>query len=219
MRSDRSQVEVAVVGIGCRFPDADDAHTFWTNIRAGRASFREVPADRWDHRAFYSTSQRDIDKTWTAKGGFIDDIRSFPALHYGIPPRRLEVMDPQHRLLVEATRVAIQDGGYELRAFDRARTGVFTGVSVSEYKNLMISRISAMMMASGSFGPAAGSPELRAAIMELSRNLVPTRAFSIPGVLTNMAAASISQTFNFGGPSYALDAACAAGAEIGRAHV
>ena len=212
MRSDRSQVEVAVVGIGCRFPDADDAHTFWTNIRAGRASFRDVPADRWDHRAFYSTSQRDIDKTWTAKGGFIEDIRSFPALHYGIPPRRLEVMDPQHRLLVEATRVAVQDGGYELRAFDRARTGVFTGVSVSEYKNLMISRISAMMMASGSFGPAAGSPELRAAIMELSRNLVPTRAFSIPGVLTNMAAASISQTFNFGGPSYALDAACAAGA-------
>ncbi len=212
MRSDRSQVEVAVVGIGCRFPDADDAHSFWTNIRAGRASFRDVPADRWDHRAFYSTSQRDIDKTWTAKGGFIEDVRSFPALHFGIPPRRLEVMDPQHRLLVEATRVAVQDGGYELRAFDRARTGVFTGVSVSEYKNLMISRISAMMMASGSFGPAAGSPELRTAIMELSRNLVPTRAFSIPGVLTNMAAASISQTFNFGGPSYALDAACAAGA-------
>ncbi|MFO0725803.1 MAG: aminotransferase class I/II-fold pyridoxal phosphate-dependent enzyme [Myxococcota bacterium] len=212
MRADRSHTEVAVVGIGCRFPDADDAHQFWTNILAGRASFKDVPKDRWDHRAFYSSSQRDTDKTWTARGAFIDDVKSFAALHYGIPPRRLEVMDPQHRLLVEATRVAIQDAGYELRAFDRGRTGVFTGVSVSEYKNLMISRISAMMLASGSFGPAAATKELRDAVMEMSRNLVPTRAFSIPGVLTNMAAASIAQTFDLGGPAYALDAACAAGA-------
>jgi acyl transferase domain-containing protein len=212
MREDRTHLEIAVVGIGCRFPKADDAETFFGHLVEGRQLFSEVPRDRWDHRAFFSKSQRDTDKTWTPTGGFIDDVRSFAALHYGIPPRRLEVMDPQQRLLIETVREAIQDAGYEARGFDRARTGVFVGLSVNEYKNLNLARIGAMMLASGSFGPAAGSQALRDAILELTKNLAPTRAFSIAGNLTNMSAASVSQTFDFTGPSYTIDAACAAGA-------
>ncbi|MCC7386076.1 MAG: SDR family NAD(P)-dependent oxidoreductase, partial [Deltaproteobacteria bacterium] len=210
--SELTHIPVAVVGIGCRFPGADDHHGFWRNVLEGRTAFAPVPKDRWDHRVFFSTSQREVDKTWAARGAFIDDVRSFAALHYGIPPRRLEVMDPQHRLLIEATRVAIQDAGYELRSFDRSRTGVFTGLTVAEFKNLALARIGAMQLASGEFGPAAGSKELRAILMEMARNVVPLRAFSIPGSLTNMAAASIAQTFDFGGPAYSIDAACAAGA-------
>lgn len=209
---DRSSIDVAVVGIGCRFPKAGDVHEYWTNILEGRPCFSDVPRDRWDHRAFYSASQREVDKTWTARGGFIDDVRSFAALHYGVPPRRLEVMDPQHRLLIECVREAMQDGGYDDRPFDRERTGVFTGVSVAEYKNLMSARITAMQLASGQFGPAAATQELRDAIMEMTRNAAPIRAFSIAGSLTNMAAASVAQTFDFGGPAYSIDAACAAGA-------
>ena len=199
---------IAVIGIGCRFPQADDTAQFWNNIVEGRACFSDVPTDRWDHDAFYSKNGRDTDKTWTRRGGFIEDIRSFAAMHYGLAPRRLEVMDPQHRLLIEATRVAMQDAGYERRGFDRSRTGVYFGLSVSEYKNLMLGRISAMMAASGSFGPAV-DPELRDLMISTTRHLVPTRAFSIAGVLSNMGAASVSQTFDFGGPSFSIDAACA----------
>lgn len=210
--SELTHIPVAVVGIGCRFPGADDHHAFWRNVLEGRTAFAPVPKDRWDHRAFFSASQREVDKTWALQGAFIDDVRSFAALHYGIPPRRIEVMDPQHRLLIEATRIAMQDAGYELRSFDRSRTGVFTGLTVAEFKNLALARIGAMQLASGEFGPAAGSKELRAILMEMARNVVPLRAFSIPGSLTNMAAASIAQTFDFGGPAYSIDAACAAGA-------
>jgi acyl transferase domain-containing protein/7-keto-8-aminopelargonate synthetase-like enzyme len=211
MAHDVLDTAVAVVGIGCRFPDADDAHSFWSNLLAGRQSFGPVPRKRWDHRAYYSTSQRDVDKTWTPHGAFIEDVESFAALHFGIAPRRLEVMDPQHRLLVDATAASMQDAGYELGRFDKARTGVFAGLSVSEYKNIMLARVSAMMIASGEFGPAAASPELRRALVEMTKNVVPMRAFSLAGSLTNMAAASVSQTFDFSGPSYTVDAACAAG--------
>lgn len=212
MTQDALDTAIAVVGIGCRFPDADDAHVFWTNLLAGRQSFIPVPRKRWDHRAYFSTSQRDVDKTWTPHGAFIDDVESFAALHFGIAPRRLEVMDPQHRLLIDATAAAMQDAGYEKGGFDRSRTGVYAGLSVSEYKNIMLARVSAMMIASGEFGPAAATPELRRALMDMTRNVVPMRAFSLAGSLTNMAAASVSQTFDFGGPSYTIDAACTAGA-------
>ena len=201
--------DIAIIGIGCRFPGADDAEAFWANIAAGKASFGPVPRDRWNHDAVFSKSARDVDKTWSPAGAFIDDISSFDPLHYGIAPRRLEVMDPQHRLLIEAVRVAIQDAGYETRAFERKRTGVFVGASVSEYKNMMSARLRAAQIANGDFGPAAASEQTRAAILEMAGNIVPTRAFSIAGVLTNMAAASVSQTFDLGGPSFAIDAACA----------
>lgn len=200
---------IAVVGLGCRFPDADDSEQFWKNIVEAKVSFRPVPKDRWNHEVFFNPSQREVDKTWTATGGFIQDIRSFAALHYGIAPRRLEVMDPQQRLLIEATRVAIQDAGYEVRGFDRSRAGVFIGISVSEYKNIASARLLAMELASGQFGPAAATQELRDAVVAMAENIVPLRAFSLSGALTALAAASISQTFDLGGPSYTIDAACA----------
>ncbi|MBI2373977.1 MAG: aminotransferase class I/II-fold pyridoxal phosphate-dependent enzyme [Deltaproteobacteria bacterium] len=201
--------DIAIVGIGCRFPDADDAEQFWVNSLEGRSSFRPIPKDRWPHEAFFSKSARDVDKTTTAHGAFLDDIDEFAALHYGISPRRLEVMDPQYRLLIEATRVAIQDAGYEVEGLPKKKTGVYAGISVSEYKNIMLARVAAMQLVAGNFGPAAGTQALRDAVMSLTEHLVPVRAFSMPGVLTNMSAATISQTFDLNGPSFAIDAACA----------
>jgi 8-amino-7-oxononanoate synthase len=197
------------VGMGCRFPKADDAEQYWRNIARGHTAFRNVPGDRWKHEVFYHSSQREVDKTWAPKGSFIDDIKSFAALHYGIAPRRLEVMDPQQRLLIEATRVALQDAGYEAKPFDRSRTGVYVGLSISEFKNIAESRITAMQIAAGEFGAAAGSQALRDALMEMVEGIVPTRAFSLAGSLTALNAAAISQTFDFGGPSFTIDAACA----------
>ena len=159
---------------------------------------------------FFATSQRDIDKTWTASGSFIDDYREFAALHYGIAPRRLEVMDPQQRLLIEATRWALMDAGYDdQRAFNRERTGVYVGISTSEFQKLTEARLVAMQMAGGDFGAAAGDDELRRALLALVERTAPIRAFTLSGSLTALDAAAVSQTFDFGGPAYTIDSACA----------
>jgi 8-amino-7-oxononanoate synthase len=210
---------IAIVGVGCRFPEPPDRRRseppttlapFWDDlIGPGATAFDDIPKERWAHEPLYSPSSRDVDKAWVRKGSFIRGWKDFAALHYGIAPRRLEVMDPQQRLLIEATRWAIQDAGYETRAFDRERTGTFFGVSVSEFKNVAGSRLYAMQLANGDFGPAAGSQELRDAMMEMASNVAPMRAFTLPGSLLNMNAASVAQTFDFGGPAYTIDAACA----------
>lgn len=205
----RSTAPIAIIGVGCRFPQADDAAQYWRNISESRACFTDIPRDRWDHRTFFNANQREIDKAWTASGGFINGFKKFPALHFGIAPRRLEVMDPQQRLLIEATRVALMDAGYDDRPFNREKTGVFMGVSVAEFKNIALARVSAMQIAGGEFGPPAATQALRDALMEMTENVVPTRAFSLAGALTALAATSVSQVFDLGGPSYTLDAACA----------
>lgn len=195
---------IAIVGMGCRFAGAPDLQSFWEMTRNGRNAFGPPPPDRWDHEAFFSTSKRHTDKSYAPVGGFIDDIRSFPALTLGIPPRRVEVMDPQQRFALEVGMQAIEDAGYTPSELPK-RTGVFMGVTASEFRQLLSSRIIAAMMANGQLGDA---PDPEAVAAAVSR-VVPPRPFTAPGVLANMVAAAVAQELDLHGPAYTLDAACA----------
>ena len=102
---------IAIVGMACRFPGAPNVNRYWQMIRAGRHAFGPPPADRWSHEAFFSETQRAADRYYAPNGAFIGDVRSFAAMEFGIPPRRVEVMDPQQRITIEASWNALQDAG------------------------------------------------------------------------------------------------------------
>jgi acyl transferase domain-containing protein len=139
--------------MACRFAGAPNLHAYWQMLLEGRDAFGPVPADRWDHDAFFSTNRRKADRYYAPHGAFIDDIRSFPALHFGIPPRRVEVMDPQQRLSLECNLQAIHDAGYTPGDLPR-RTGVFVGVTATEFRKLVTARSTAALIASGAYGQA-----------------------------------------------------------------
>lgn len=204
----RDRHDIAIIGMGCRFPSAPDLWSFWDLIRSRTVTFKDVPADRWNHDLFVDPSPRAKDKGYARRGAFLDDVRRFAALHYGLAPLRVKVMDPQHRLLLDVVRDTLGDAGYDARPFDRAGTGVFVGASVSEYKNLQTARLVAMQLFDGALGEPIGdrlSDEEREALVAAA---VPLRAYSIAGSLLNMAAATVSQVFDLGGPAMAMDAAC-----------
>ena len=201
-------MDIAIVGLGCRFPGAKDPLGYWDLIRRGVVTFRKVPASRWDHALFYDETTREPDKAYIDKGAYLDDddVREFASLHFGIAPRRIQVTDPQHRILLDAVRGALQDSGYEKRAWDRSRTGVFIGASANEHKEILLSRLRVIQLFDGAFGrKIADAADVRAALVE---HTVPIRAFSIAGNLLNMAAAIVAQTFDLGGPALSIDAAC-----------
>ncbi|MCG3172061.1 MAG: 8-amino-7-oxononanoate synthase [Myxococcota bacterium] len=200
---------IAIVGMACRFPGAPSLEAYWSLIRAGSVQFRDIPSNRWNHEAFFDPQQASPDSYYVHKGAFLrdEDIRDFAALYFGIAPRRAQVMEPQQRLLLDTVRLAIQDAGYQRRPFNKARTSVYVGVSAAEYKDVMASRIRIHQAMSGDFGAApSGMDGLE---RSLSGDVAPVRAFTMAGSLFNMHAAAISQTFDFGGPSIAVDAACA----------
>lgn len=209
---------IAIVGMACRFPGADNISRYWQLVREGRTAFGPPPADRWDHAGFYSTSHRNPDRTYAPFGAFVDDVRSFAAMEFGIPPRRLEVMDPQQRFCIEAAFHALQDAGYGALVgrgapapggpLDRRRIGTFVGLSCVEFRTLVGMRVSASLMAGGAGGEGPGAEEMAAFGRAVNR-VAPTRAFSAPGALGNMAAAAVAQELDLGGPAFTLDAACA----------
>ncbi len=196
---------IAVVGMGCRFAGAPDLPSFWKLVQQGRDAFGPVPADRWDPEVFHSTSGRDMDRHTAPAGAFMPDIRSFPALALGIPPRRVQVMDPQQRFTIETAIEAVEDAGYRPRDLPRA-TGVYVGLTATEYRVLSASRIIATMMASGALGTPPEDPGVFADAVD---HVLPPRPFTAPGVLGNMSAASVAQELDLHGPAYTTDAACA----------
>jgi 8-amino-7-oxononanoate synthase len=202
--------DIAIVGLSCRFRGARDATEFWRLMLDANHQFQQVPPGRWRRESFYdSAGLRTPHKAYTDQVAFLDDIEAFAPLHYGLPPKRAKAMDPQHRLLLDLAREAIQDAGWERRPFDRARTGVFVGLSTSDYRQLTSTRVMSTMLADGSLHHDGGDDELLTAIEDATdAALAPLQAFSLPGCLLNMAPSTVSSVFDLGGPSFALDAAC-----------
>jgi acyl-CoA synthetase (AMP-forming)/AMP-acid ligase II/3-oxoacyl-(acyl-carrier-protein) synthase/acyl carrier protein len=117
---------IAVIGIGCRFPGAADIGTFWRALRAGVDSVGPAPAGRWSAHG----------RAGAIPGHFLDAIDRFDADFFGISPREAQSMDPQQRLLLEVAWEAIENAG--LVDLAGSPTGVFVGISSSDYARLLL---------------------------------------------------------------------------------
>lgn len=191
--------------MACRFPDAPDPATFWRNQLARRTSFRPVPPERWPQPDLTAELVRDNALKGEPRAAFVDGVDLFAAKHFKIAPRRGEAMDPQQRLALEVVREALQDAGLETRPFDRRRTATFLGVCVSEYQTLSTLAYRLRQLEKGQFGDPL-DPQVSLAI---SKRVKPIRRYSLPGCLLSMCASNVAQQFDFGGPAFTLDAACA----------
>ncbi len=127
---------IAIIGMGCRFPGAEDPRAFWKLLCEGRDAIREIPADRWDANALYD---RDLDKPgkmMSRWGGFLDQVDQFDWRTFRLLPREAKYMDPQHRLLLEVAWEALEDAGLPLKKVAGSHTGVFIGICWNDYLRL-----------------------------------------------------------------------------------
>ncbi len=125
--------DIAVIGIGCRFPDADNGDAFFRNLMANRDSVREIPPERWSHADLYAQPGEEgrLSSKW---GGFIAGVDEFDARFFKILPSEAELMDPQQKLFLTCSWEALEDAGYARRqAVAGRRVGVYAGVTWNEF--------------------------------------------------------------------------------------
>lgn len=127
---------IALVGLACRFPGAADMTEFWSLLKTGTDAVTEIPDDRWDVDAHYHRDPAKPGKMYTRAGGFIADIDKFDAGFFGISPREACRIDPQQRLLLELTWEAFEAAGIVPARVAELQTGVFVGISLSDYAAL-----------------------------------------------------------------------------------
>jgi phthiocerol/phenolphthiocerol synthesis type-I polyketide synthase C len=169
---------VALVGLACRFPGAADLAEFWSLLKAGKDAVSEIPDDRWDVDAYYHSDPAKPGKMYTRAGGFIADIDKFDAGFFGISPREARRIDPQQRLLLELTWEAFESAGIVPARIAQSQTGVFVGISVSDYAALQREE------------PDRVDP------------------YVMSGSALSNAANRISYIFDLHGPSFIVDTAC-----------
>ncbi|HVU22667.1 MAG TPA: SDR family NAD(P)-dependent oxidoreductase [Opitutus sp.] len=135
-----AQAPIAIVGLSGRFPGSADIDEFWRHLEANHDLIGEVPAERWDWREIYGDAQEQPGKTKVKCAGFMAGVDEFDPAFFGISPREAASMDPQFRLLLETVWATIEDAGYRASELAGTRTGVFVGVSTSDYKDAWLRR-------------------------------------------------------------------------------
>ena len=172
---------IAIVGLGCRFGNnIATVDGFWSFLKAGGNTLRELPNDRWNRDDFYDPDRSKPGKIYVSQGGFLDDVSKFDPHFFGIAPKEALHIDPQQRLLLEVAYEALENAGMATPTARIGKTGVFIGITNNDYARLI-------------------APE---------DDYSAIGAYHISGNHTNAAAGRISYLLNLNGPSLAVDTAC-----------
>jgi acyl transferase domain-containing protein/NAD(P)-dependent dehydrogenase (short-subunit alcohol dehydrogenase family)/acyl carrier protein len=216
---DTAHRAIAIVGVGAILPDAPNVSAFWNNVTTGRYCISEVPPDRWDPASYYDADPNAPDKTYSKIGGWVREYPWDPMKwRLPIPPKVADGMDLTQKWAVACTREALEDYGYPKRPLDLDRTAVILGNAMAGEKHYLSSlRVFfpeyAKALANSS-GFAQLPRELQHQIREqlhegIGKLIPPITEDTMPGELANCMAGRIANLYNFHGPNYVCDAACA----------
>lgn len=173
---------IAVVGMACRMPQADNLEAFWQNLIDEKNCVTDIPAQRWNWQDVYSSDASAQGKTNSRWGGFINGIDEFDPLFFNISASEAKFMAPEQRILLQACWHAIENAGYAEHDFYGRTAGVFIGARPADYMERL---------------QAAG---------------ITPDAFTLLGNDSAILAARIAYYMNLKGPVITVDTACSSSA-------
>lgn len=118
--------KVAIVGVSCRFPGAENFNEFSKLILENRSALERFSLSDIIHP---SQQKSKLEKNFVPARGVLKKIDYFAAEKFKISPRVAEVMDPQMRLLLEQAYDALEFA----QTINRETMGVYCGMSNNTY--------------------------------------------------------------------------------------
>jgi 3-oxoacyl-(acyl-carrier-protein) synthase len=205
--------DIAVVGMSCIFPGAGDLYTYWDNIINKVDAIKEAPENRIA-KVFYNPSSTDVDRLYCNRGGFIDEYLDFNPLDFGIVPNTIKGTEPDHLLSIKLTHKALEDAGYFEKKIPLEKTGIIIGKG--NFGGLELWKVLESMIGGENFVnllkvvmPSLSNDELYNVKKKFQEQYCNFGPHNVMGTIPNLVASLVANRFNFGGPAYTIDAACA----------
>src|SRR6266550_1757916 len=129
-REKNYELDIAVVGMACRFPGARNLEEFWHNLVEGVESITKFSDEELLRSGVPAAWLSD--PNYVKAAPILEDPGQFDADFFGFLPSEARTIDPQHRILLELAHEAIEDAGYDPNRYP-GRIGVFTGSAFNTY--------------------------------------------------------------------------------------
>ncbi|XP_067674804.1 mycocerosic acid synthase-like [Haliotis asinina] len=172
------KMDIAIIGVGCRFPGASCLREFWRVLVKGENHVTDIPPDRWNMSSFYDPDVTATGKFYSRKAGFLENYADFDNKLFGISESEAGQMDPQQRQVLECTYMTLENAGITRQHIAGQNVGVYIGAMNSDFTVRM----------------TANSHEID--------------HYSVAGLAGSVLANRVSYVYNLSGPSMVVDTAC-----------
>ncbi|MBT6154257.1 MAG: acyltransferase domain-containing protein [Planctomycetaceae bacterium] len=213
-----ADIPLAIVGMACRLPGADNLDEFWTLLAEGGSQLGQLPPERFDHEMRYHPEKGMLNKSYASIGGVVTN-KPFDHQACPIPQRLIDQSHDVHLLLCEVAASACRHAGLDPFALSPSMdVGVYIGhtppssLSGDAVYARLIEQTAQYLREIPNFDELTGGAQdaiikeiigrVRADFQRDDRRLQ-TQASAY------RAASVISEGFNLSGPSMCFDAACA----------
>ncbi|MBF6331918.1 type I polyketide synthase [Nocardia transvalensis] len=118
---------LAIVGMACRFPDANNPAQLWENVLAGRKAFRPIPKVRLSAADYYAADPDAADRHYATHAALLVGW-VFDRARYRVAANVFRATDIAHWLALDTASAALDDAGFPAgEGLDRAGVGVIVG--------------------------------------------------------------------------------------------
>jgi enediyne polyketide synthase len=211
---------IAIVGMACRYPDADTVKQLFENSLAQRTSFRKIPDVRLSS-GYFDDSGKATDRAYARQAAVIKGF-NFDRRWFRVSQASYEVTDLTHWLALTVAHEAIQDirfrkdgaslGSDAVRVVvGNTLTGEFSRANQMRLRWPYVRGV--MVQHLRSENPGLDDAEIARLLRDLEVRY--KKPFPIPnedylaGGLANTIAGRICNHFDFKGGGYTIDGACA----------
>lgn len=217
-----SSTPIAVVGMACRYPDADSPQALWENVLAQRRAFRRLPDVRLSQADYVSADPEAtpgvLDKTYVTQAAVLKNY-TFDRVKFRVGGEMFRTADLTHWLALDVAAQALADAGYAngegLPALTtgvvvgNTLTGEFTRAGLMRLRWPYVRRVVAEALAREGWESQQRQLFLEALEQAYKAPFPAVGAESLAGGLSNTIAGRICNTFDLKGGGYTVDGACA----------
>jgi acyl transferase domain-containing protein/acyl carrier protein len=206
---------LAIIGMACRLPGADDLDEYWALLRAARCALIELPPERFDQSLYYHPDRSAPGKSYARLGGVVPD-RPFRRDLCPVPDELIASADIAHLNMLEVAATACHHARLDPLALPARNTGVFIGhargsmLAGDMAYATHIEELGQYLDEAAPAAPAALRESVKRGLVSRVRASTPRRgAGGKPDSMPSAIAALIVEAFGLAGPCMAVDAACA----------